>query len=115
MFLGQPLSAIIPSSMITFIRNRYSKPVCDRSCCICLTGGATLQATRITANEVLVVYRRTPDAPLGAEVHRQVIHGPGVHVPTADEWLHEFVWHGSDSHNKARMVRKTTWPRHAQA
>lgn len=63
---------------------------------------STRKATTITANEVLVVYRRNKSG----EVERHVVRGPGVHVPTSDEWLHEFTWHGSDPRNKAKKIKK---------
>lgn len=65
------------------------------------------QATTITGNEVLVVYRRKDGETGDGTVERHVVQGPGVHVPSADEWLHEFVWHGSSPRNKAKKVSRT--------
>lgn len=63
-------------------------------------------ATTITAHEVLVTYVRDEDT---GEVSRKIIRGPCTHVPSADEKLHEFVWHGSDPHHKEKKVRQPTW------
>ena len=77
-----------------------------------------LQATTITGNEVLVVYRRKGGETGDGTVERHVVQGPGVHVPSADEWLHEFVWHGSSPRNKAKKVRSNglapDWARPSQ-
>ncbi|RUS83910.1 hypothetical protein EGW08_008324, partial [Elysia chlorotica] len=54
----------------------------------------------IDGNHVLVVYRRLK----GGEAERRIIQGPAVFIPEAEEWVHEFQWHGSDPNNKARMV-----------
>lgn len=48
-------------------------------------------AVELDANEALVVYRRGDD---GA-ISRRVVRGPELFVPAANEWLHEFSWHGS--------------------
>jgi hypothetical protein len=54
----------------------------------------------VDANEAVVVYRREPDA----SVSRRVVRGPALFVPPADEWLHEFVWHGTDPKNPPKKV-----------
>ena len=48
-------------------------------------------ATKIDANEALVVYRKDGDA-----VTRRVVRGPALFVPTPQEWVHQFSWHGTD-------------------
>ena len=45
----------------------------------------------VDSHEAIVVYRREQ-----ANVVRRVEHGPALFMPTADEWLHEFRWHGAD-------------------
>lgn len=60
----------------------------------------TLDALKLDANHMVVVYKRVKD---GA-VQRKIIQGPTVFVPEAEEWLHEFKWHGTDPENKTRMV-----------
>lgn len=55
----------------------------------------------LDANEVLVVYQRNRDT---GGVERRVQNGPTVFTPSADEWLHEFVWHGTDPNNKTKKV-----------
>ncbi|PTX96103.1 hypothetical protein DB345_09910 [Spartobacteria bacterium LR76] len=50
------------------------------------------EATKIDANEALVVYHREP-----ASVSRRIIRGPALFVPTPEEWTHQFRWHGSDA------------------
>jgi len=61
-----------------------------------------LNAVSIDASEVMVVYRENEGT-----ISRTVIRGPTLHVPAADEWIHEFTWHGKDHkepNNKARKV-----------
>jgi hypothetical protein len=54
--------------------------------------GITVEtATKIDSNEALVVYRQTD-----AGVARRVVRGPALFTPTAQEWVHEFSWHGTD-------------------
>ena len=56
-------------------------------------------AVTLDANEAVVVYRRAE-----AGVDRRVVRGPARFVPGADEWLHEFRWHGADARNPKRKV-----------
>eukprot|EP00118_Oscarella_pearsei_P003611 m.15066 g.15066 ORF g.15066 m.15066 type:complete len:406 (+) comp26142_c0_seq1:142-1359(+) len=61
----------------------------------------TIQSTVVLdANEVLVVYRRGESG----NVERRLQHGPTQFVPSADDWMHEFSWHGPDSANKTRLI-----------
>lgn len=60
----------------------------------------TLDALKLDANHMVVVYKRVKDD----AVQRKIIQGPTVFVPEAEEWLHEFKWHGTDPENKTRMV-----------
>ena len=53
----------------------------------------------VNAHEAVVVYRRD-----NGQVHRRVVHGPAIFVPTEKEWLHEFSWHGADPRNPRRKV-----------
>jgi hypothetical protein len=53
----------------------------------------------VNAHEAVVVYARD-----NGEVHRRVVHGPAIFVPTEREWLHEFSWHGADPKNPRRKV-----------
>ncbi|KAK7106737.1 uncharacterized protein [Littorina saxatilis] len=55
---------------------------------------------KLDANHVIVVYKRRADS----SVERRLVEGPAVFVPQAVEWLHEFVWHGTDPANKTRLV-----------
>lgn len=57
------------------------------------------EATKIDANEALVVYRRESD-----QVVRRILRGPALFVPTPEEWVHEFSWHGTDPHKGNRKV-----------
>jgi len=50
-------------------------------------------AFQINTNEVLIVYRKNAET---NEVTRNIINGPDLYVPSSTEWIHEFVWHGSD-------------------
>lgn len=51
-------------------------------------------AFAIDGNEAVVVYRQE-----NGQVSRRVVRGPDQFVPMANEWLHEFCWHGSDPRN----------------
>jgi len=53
----------------------------------------------IDSHEAVVVYRREAE-----QVARRVVHGPAMYVPTEDEWLHEFRWHGADPKNPRQKV-----------
>ena len=47
--------------------------------------------TKVDANEALVVYRQIDET-----VERSVVRGPALFVPTPQEWVHQFSWHGTD-------------------
>lgn len=57
------------------------------------------EATKIDANEALVVYRRD-----NTDVVRRIIRGPALFVPTPEEWTHHFSWHGTDPKHGNRKV-----------
>jgi hypothetical protein len=57
------------------------------------------KAMEIDSHEAAVVYRRT-----GEEVERRVVRGPAVFVPTENEWLHQFSWHGADPKRPNRKI-----------
>jgi hypothetical protein len=56
-------------------------------------------ATKIDANQALVVYRQTE-----AGVIRRIVRGPALFTPTAEEWVHQFGWHGSDPKQGNRKI-----------
>jgi hypothetical protein len=56
-------------------------------------------AIAIDANEAVVVYRREAPA-----VTRRIERGPLLFVPGANEWLHEFSWHGADPADRRRKI-----------
>ncbi|KAK7481742.1 hypothetical protein BaRGS_00017689 [Batillaria attramentaria] len=58
------------------------------------------KAIRLDAHILIVIYKRLSNG----NVERRIVEGPAVVIPEAEEWLHEFVWHGTDPVNKARMV-----------
>lgn len=60
------------------------------------------KALSINAHEAVVVYRRS-----GKDVTRRIVRGPALFVPTEDEWLHEFRWHGADPKDRRRKVPDT--------
>lgn len=37
-------------------------------------------------------------------MQRSIVHGPCVHLPTSNEWLHRFVWHGADPNHTTRKI-----------
>jgi len=57
------------------------------------------EALPVNAHEAIVVYTRD-----NGQVHRRVVHGPAIFVPSEKEWLHEFSWHGADPRNPRRKV-----------
>src|SRR5919112_6082460 len=52
----------------------------------------TEKAVGLDANEAVVVYAQDADDKVG----RRVVRGPALFMPAANEWLHEFAWHGTD-------------------
>ncbi|WP_309387378.1 hypothetical protein [Cerasicoccus frondis] len=58
------------------------------------------QAIEIDGGEALVTYNEAE----GGGVHREVVRGPALHFPQANEWVQDFQWHGSDGveHDKKR-------------
>ena len=60
------------------------------------------QALSLDANEAVVVYARGAGG--GDRVGRRVVRGPSLFVPAADEWLHEFRWHGADPADHRRKI-----------
>ena len=59
-----------------------------------------ITALKIDANEALVVYKKIEDG----VVKRRLVRGPAQFVPAADEWLHQFRWHGADPKNPTRKI-----------
>jgi hypothetical protein len=56
-------------------------------------------ATKIDANEALVVFQKDEQS-----VTRRIVRGPALFVPTPQEWLHPFSWHGTDPKHGYRKV-----------
>ncbi len=56
-------------------------------------------AININANEVIVVYVQHE-----GQVQRKIIRGPALHVPSENEWIHEFRWHGADPKDPRRKI-----------
>jgi hypothetical protein len=54
----------------------------------------------VDAHESLVIYARQDEG----TVARRILRGPAQYVPQANEWLHEFRWHGSDPKNPTRKI-----------
>ena len=57
------------------------------------------EATKIDANEAVVVYRKVDEA-----VTRRIVRGPALFVPTPQEWVHQFSWHGTDPKHGYRKL-----------
>eukprot|EP00218_Dolichomastix_sp_CCMP3274_P007249 CAMPEP_0170143016 /NCGR_PEP_ID=MMETSP0033_2-20121228/9378_1 /TAXON_ID=195969 /ORGANISM="Dolichomastix tenuilepis, Strain CCMP3274" /LENGTH=451 /DNA_ID=CAMNT_0010379435 /DNA_START=58 /DNA_END=1413 /DNA_ORIENTATION=+ len=56
------------------------------------------ECEQLTANDLLIVYASQQQEKGGeatAIVKRRTVCGPAVFMPTADEWIHEFSWHGT--------------------
>lgn len=43
--------------------------------------------------------------PVVSGVQRRVVQGPTLFIPSANEWLHEFLWHGNDPDDKGRLIK----------
>ena len=56
-------------------------------------------AITLDANEALVVYFQNE-----GRVDRRVVRGPELFVPKAQEWLHDFSWHGSDPRDPRKKI-----------
>jgi len=57
------------------------------------------EATKVDANEALVVYQKTETS-----VARRIVRGPALFVPTPQEWVHQFSWHGTDPKHGYRKL-----------
>src|SRR5262245_28134596 len=58
------------------------------------------EALTLDANEALVVYRQGENG----KVDRRIVRGPEMFVPGAQEWLHQFRWHGADPKDPRRKI-----------
>ena len=82
-----------------------------------------LEAISLTADELLVVYRKNgkaasdgkssidyPKMKLGYEedkredANRHIVRGPTIFVLGSYDWIHEFSWHGEDPKRKAHLL-----------
>lgn len=71
-------------------------------------------AFKLAANEALVVYREEESSALNSGcssdkekakgVVRSIVKGPAVYIPDANEWVHNFSWHGSVSNGKGSQT-----------
>src|SRR3954451_5376263 len=62
-------------------------------------------AVSLDANEALVVYSQEGGATGQPDrVARRVVRGPALFMPAANEWLHEFSWHGASAADPTRKV-----------
>lgn len=57
------------------------------------------RAVGIDANEAIVVYRQEE-----AGIQRRLVHGPALYIPSENEWIHQFQWHGADPNCPNRKV-----------
>eukprot|EP00033_Pygsuia_biforma_P001034 GCRY01001179.1.p1 GENE.GCRY01001179.1~~GCRY01001179.1.p1 ORF type:complete len:480 (+),score=98.15 GCRY01001179.1:218-1441(+) len=55
--------------------------------------------TSVNSGEVVVVYTDE-----NGKVTRSVVRGPASFMLGPNQWLHKFVWHGSDKNNKTRKI-----------
>lgn len=65
-----------------------------------------IPATRVGTNEAIVIYWEERAANNEATIHRRVLEGPAVHVPSGLEWLHSFCWHGTDPKSLSEPVQR---------
>merc|ERR1712232_988915 len=55
----------------------------------------------------IVVYRKDGVQPGSLQkIHRVVLHGPILYSPDGLEWLHTFVWHGTDESTLRMSVQR---------
>ena len=59
----------------------------------------TVPLLKLDANEAIVVYRPEPGG-----VRRRIERGPALFMPSPDEWLHPFSWHGADPRDHRRKL-----------
>ncbi|XP_076435615.1 uncharacterized protein LOC143275420 [Babylonia areolata] len=57
----------------------------------------------LDANEALVVYSSSEKS---EKASRRIEYGPTLFMLKPNEWLHRFVWHGTDPNNKTRFIPK---------
>ncbi|XP_071958033.1 uncharacterized protein [Antedon mediterranea] len=57
-------------------------------------------AVILDATQLLVVYKKAKDN----VVTRRLVKGPLVFIPEAEEWLHEFTWHGPSDTDRTKIV-----------
>ena len=55
----------------------------------------------LDASSAVVVYKQISES---REVEQRVVYGPTLFIPTADEWLHSFSWHGPLQDNKTAYM-----------
>ena len=55
----------------------------------------------LDASSAVVVYKQIAES---KEVQQRVVYGPTLFIPTADEWLHNFSWHGPLPDNKTAYM-----------
>ncbi|XP_062521520.1 uncharacterized protein LOC134196423 [Corticium candelabrum] len=72
----------------------FHNPLLIRDICV-------RKAIVLDGNEVLVVYRKSQET---GKMERRLQQGPTQFVPSADEWMHEFSWHGPDKTNKTKLI-----------
>ena len=64
-----------------------------------------VQAIGLDANEAVVVYSQEGGATGEPDrVGRRVVRGPALFMPAANEWLHEFSWHGASPADAKKKV-----------
>ncbi|XP_033112088.1 uncharacterized protein LOC117112964 [Anneissia japonica] len=55
----------------------------------------------LDGTQLLVVYKKSHDN----VVTRRLVNGPQVFIPEAEEWFHEFTWHGPSPDDKTKIVK----------
>eukprot|EP00658_Telonema_sp_P-2_P020187 TRINITY_DN1796_c0_g2_i1.p1 TRINITY_DN1796_c0_g2~~TRINITY_DN1796_c0_g2_i1.p1 ORF type:complete len:326 (-),score=83.94 TRINITY_DN1796_c0_g2_i1:1321-2298(-) len=72
--------------------------------------GAKVPTQPLLIDQVIVdgpkSQRATPVTIAASEsVEKRLVRGPTVFIPAANEWLHEFCWHGNDPVDKGRLIK----------
>ena len=68
------------------------------------TGGNKGNEIQMKASSKVHKFKRESSTSVNLTVERVVVFGPIRYIEQPNEWLHEFVWHGSDPSDKTKKV-----------
>jgi len=97
--LRGPISFFVDPTMHEMVTVEDSISLVDHEAIIVYREEEGLQASATVSDSKQVVGIPVSSVP-STSVQRRVIKGPTCFIPTANEWVHQFSWHGSVSTNK---------------